>query len=98
MVDLLLTLSACIVISSIILPMVIQLMKVSISEKEKYAATSVLYEKLHEILIEKQLPENQIIIKNGKIYEFIAIPDLKEVCVQFESHKESKQKVCEFLE
>lgn len=98
MVDLLLTMSACILISSTILPMVIQLMKASFEEKERYAATSVLYEKLHEILIEKQLPVNQIIIKNDKHYEFIPSPDLKEVCIQFEDHNQSKQKVCEFLE
>jgi hypothetical protein len=78
--------------------MVIQLMKESASEKERYAATSVLYEKLHERLIEKQLLNNQIIIKNGKEYEVILSPDLKEVCIQFEDHYESKQKVCEFLE
>jgi Na+-translocating ferredoxin:NAD+ oxidoreductase RnfG subunit len=98
MVDLLLTLSAFILISSTILPMVIQLLKESIEEKEKYAATSVLYEKLHDILIEKQLPVNQKIIKNDKVYEFIPSPDLKEVCIQFEDHNQSKQKVCEFLE
>jgi hypothetical protein len=73
-------------------------MKESTEEKERYAATSVLYEKLHEILIEKQLPENQIVIKNDKRYEFIPSPDLKEVCIQFENNNQSKQKVCEFLE
>jgi hypothetical protein len=78
--------------------MVIQLMNKSTLEKEMYVATSLLYEKLHERLIEKQLPNNQIIIKNGKEYEFILSPDLKEVCIQFEDHNESKQKVCEFLE
>jgi hypothetical protein len=78
--------------------MVIQLMKESTEEKERYAATSVLYEKLHEIIIEKQLPVNQIVIKNDKQYEFIPSPDLKEVCIQFEHHNQSKQKVCEFLE
>jgi hypothetical protein len=78
--------------------MVIQLMKESTSEKEMYTATSVLYEKLHERLIEKQLLNNQIIIKNGKEYEFILSTDLKEVCIQFEDHNENKQKVCEFLE
>jgi hypothetical protein len=73
-------------------------MNKSTLEKEMYVATSVLYEKLHERLIEKQLPNNQIIIKNGKEYEVILSPDLKEVCIQFENHNESKQKVCEFLE
>jgi hypothetical protein len=73
-------------------------MNKSTLEKEMYVATSLLYEKLHERLIEKQLPNNQIIIKNGKEYEFILSPDLKEVCIQFEYHNESKQKVCEFLE
>jgi hypothetical protein len=98
MVDLLLTLTACILISSTILPMVIQLMKESTEEKERYTATALLYEKLHEFLIEKQLPVNQIIVKNDKQYEFIQSPDLKEVCIQFENHNQSKQKVCEFLE
>jgi hypothetical protein len=73
-------------------------MNKSTLEKEMYVATSLLYEKLHERLIEKQLPNNQIIIKNGKEYEFILSPDLKEVRIQFEDHNESKQKVCEFLE
>jgi hypothetical protein len=73
-------------------------MNKSTLEKEMYVATSLLYEKLHERLIEKQLPNNQIIIMNGKEYEFILSPDLKEVCIQFEDHNESKQKVCEFLE
>lgn len=98
MVDLLLTLSAFILISSTILPMVIQLMKESIEEKNRYVATSVLYEKLHDILIEKYLPVNQKIIKNDKEYEFIPSPDMKEGCIQFEIYNKSKQKVCEFLE
>jgi competence protein ComGE len=98
MVDLLLTLSAFLLMSATILPMVIQLMKESIEEKEKYAATTVLYEKLHELLIEKQLPVNQRIIKNDIEYEFIQSPDLKEVCIQYENQHQRKQKVCEFLE
>lgn len=98
MVDLLLTLSACILISSTILPMVIQLMRESTEEKERYSATALLYEKLHEFLIENQLPVNQTIVKNDKQYEFLQSPDLKEVCIQFENHNQSKQKVCEFLE
>jgi hypothetical protein len=98
MVDLLLTLSACILISSTILPMVIQLMKESTVEKERYAATVLLFEKLHELLIENQLPVNQTIVKNDKQYEFIPSLDLKEVCIQFENRNQNKQKVCEFLE
>jgi hypothetical protein len=78
--------------------MAIHLMKESINERERYAAKSVLYEKLHEILSEKQVPINQIIIKNNKQYEFIPSPDLKEVCIQFEDQNQCNQRVCEFLE
>lgn len=98
MVDLILTLSAWILVSATILPMAIQFMIESNNEREKHIATGVLYEKLQEILVEGDIPTHQLIIKNGKQYEFIPDPVLKEVCIQFENNIQYKQKVCEFWE
>jgi competence protein ComGE len=98
MMDLLLSLSAWMLVASAILPMVIELMVDSVNEKNKFAATTILYAKLHEQLIQNQLPIYQIIVVKGKLYEIIPSADLKEVCIQFEDKNQDKKRVCEFWE
>lgn len=99
MSDVLLTLSALILICSTILPQAIQYMRESLNEKVKYEATIVLYEKLHELLVEGQTPiTTEVISSSGKKYEFISNPLLKEVCIHYEDTGNFKKSVCEFWE
>lgn len=98
MIDLLLTMSAFILVGSMLLPMTINLMIESSHEKEIFTANALLYEKLHELLSTKQLPQYQLIEKQGKSYEFIPGPDQKEVCIHFEDRYQKPKKVCEFWE
>ncbi|MFD2446042.1 phosphatase [Bacillus sp. CGMCC 1.16607] len=98
MVDLLLSLSCWMLISVTILPIGIQFMENSMDEKEEYAATVLLYEKLQEMIVEGEVPTAQKIIKNEKQYDMKSNLETKEVCIQFENRNQKKYEVCEYWE
>lgn len=98
MIDLLLSLSAWILISMTVLPLGIHFLEESINEKEEYFATILLYEKLNELIEEGENPLTNTIFRNGKQYDFIPKSEMGEVCIQFENRNQKKEKVCEYWE
>lgn len=98
MIDLLLSLSAWILISMTILPMGIHLLEESTNEKEEYFASILLYEKLNEILDKPETPIANTIFRNQKQYDFFLKLETGEVCIQFENRNHKKRTVCEYRE
>lgn len=98
MADLLLSLSAWMLISLTVLPIGIDFLKESMNEKVDYEARVILYEKLQEGLAEGQILPPHFISRNGKQYNFIPRTETKEVCIEYENDNKEKEIVCEFLE
>ncbi|MHC0035932.1 hypothetical protein [Pseudoneobacillus sp. C159] len=98
MFDIILTMSALLIIGSTILPIVLSTMSASVSEKETFTASVLLYEKLNELLAEKKQPEFQIVKKRGKTYEFLYIQATNQVCIQFDDPNQIQKRVCEYWE
>lgn len=98
MIDLLLSLSAWILVSMTILPMGIQFLEESTNEKEEYFATILLYEKLNELIVNAEIPISNTLFRNQKQYEFFQKSDTGEVCIQFENRNQKKKTVCEYWE
>lgn len=98
MADLLLSLSAWMLVSLTILPIGIEFLKESSHEDNEFEATVLLYEKLHEMLVEGQVLLPQSIERNGKEYQFTPSEGTKEVCIEFENYHKQKEQVCEFIE
>jgi competence protein ComGE len=98
MIDLVLTLSSWLLISSTLLPLAIQFMVDSSNETEKYKVTIILYEKLHESLVEGQPLTSHIMEINGDKFEIISNPEQKEVCIQYEDHSQANKRICEYWE
>jgi hypothetical protein len=98
MVDLLLSVSAWILLSSTIIPLAVQFIVDSINEKESHQATVILYEKLHGILIDGIIPPTHSFKVADSTYVFTSSENGMEVCIQFEDRQFNKKKVCEYLE
>ncbi|WP_442594884.1 hypothetical protein [Neobacillus sp. D3-1R] len=98
MADLLLSMSAWMLISVTVLPIGVEFTRKYIDEREKFEALVILNEKLHEILVDGEIQPQQTITRNGKQYMFIPKIDTKEVCIEFEDIYKNKKTVCEFLE
>lgn len=94
MMDVVLNISALMVIGASVIPMTIHIMVKSSQVKEDHLATTYLYEKLHELIIAKQQPRFQTFEKNGVLFEIIPVLSQKEVCIQFEDYTKSKKRIC----
>lgn len=99
--ELLLTLSAWLVIAGVMVPLIMKTMNHSIATKQENTAVKVLYETLLNAKKEGRIPLFETVSMNQTDYEVVYEQSngqaIMEVCVQYENVLKRTIKKCEFF-
>lgn len=100
--EVLLSLSAWLIATTTLLPLILFLIGQSIDHSHETDAIHLLYERLQELKVENQSIDFNPVIKNGITYHFKMIqPEngaLMEVCVEFDGYFSEKKSKCAYAE
>jgi len=102
LVELLLALTAWLMIAGVLFPLMIKALNHSVQTDQQYTATKLLYEKLIIAKKEGVIPTYEVFIIGETEYEFL--PELNEwqggmeVCIKYEDIFQKEYKKCEYFE
>jgi len=101
--ELLLSLSAWLIATTILLPLAIYLIAQSIDLRQGTDALHLLYERLQEMKLGISIPtEIDTVEKNGKVFNYKMVhhesEPVTEVCVEYYGYFSEKQSKCAFTE
>lgn len=96
--ELLLSLSAWLIATGILLPLVFHLTYQSYRLYLENTATHILYDELGKMSVEGIEGSNKTVSRNGIAYVIKWIDATKEVCVTFEDANKEKVKKCQIFE
>ncbi|MBU8879366.1 phosphatase [Bacillus sp. FJAT-29790] len=100
--EVLLSLSAWLIIAGVIFPLIINVVNQSVQLRRDFAGTQALYEILQEAKMEGTRPVNKSLIIDRTVYEIVQETHdgyaLMEVCVKYEDILRKAYKKCEVFE
>lgn len=96
--EMLLTLSAWLVIAAVFFPLVMNIVKQSVGLQQEFEGTRLLYEALLSAKIEGVHPVSETITVNQTVYNISLESAGVEVCIQYENVFNIEQKKCEVFE
>lgn len=100
--EVLLSLSAWLIATTTLLPLILFLIGQSIDHNHETAAMHLLYERLQELKVETPNIDMNPVIKNGTAYHYKIVQHengtLMEVCVEFDGYFSEKISKCAYAE
>ncbi|MEH7124511.1 type II secretion system protein [Bacillus sp. JJ1773] len=100
--EMLLTLSAWIVIATIFIPLIMNLIDQSVQLRQEFDSAQALYETLLKAQKEGWLPQTELITINQTVYEIYegtsGVNAGQEVCIKYENVFKKLQTKCEIFE
>ncbi|WP_066293549.1 type II secretion system protein [Bacillus sp. FJAT-29937] len=100
--EMLLTLSAWLVIATIFIPLIMNLVDQSVQLRQEFDSTNALYETLLKAQKEGVLPQTQMMTINQTVYEIYEGTSGgnagQEVCIKYENVFKKLQSKCEIYE
>ncbi|WP_102274583.1 phosphatase [Cytobacillus massiliigabonensis] len=100
--ELLLTLSAWLLIASVLFPLIIQAVNQSLQVRQEFLAAEILYESLIDSKKRSVYPLNETIVVNQTLYEIITKENGEsanmEVCIKYEDFLQKSYETCEIFE
>lgn len=100
--ELMLTLSAWLVIATILYPLIINVVNQSLQEKQAYEGTKLLYETLIKAKKEGVIPHSESIKIDRTVYQVNYEPysgqEKMEVCIQYEDLLQNTFEKCDLFE
>lgn len=96
--ELLLSLSAWLLATGVLLPLVFTLTNQSYQLQLENVATHILYDELTKMNAENSVADNKSVSRNGVIYEIEWRASTMEVCVTFDGAGREKNEKCKIFE
>lgn len=100
MAELLLSLSAWLIIAGVFFPLVMRAVDQSRQVEQDFAGTLLLYEALQKAVIEEQPPPDRVVKKGNTVYELFSKEGSAqtEVCLRYEGIFNQTYEKCEVFE
>ncbi|MBT2687075.1 phosphatase [Bacillus sp. ISL-47] len=97
MAELLLSLSAWVIVAGVFFPLIIKAVEHSVEMKQDFESTQLLYEKLQQSVVEGYSPSSESIKRGQIVYEIFLKEgsELTEVCVKYEDIFKKANEKCE---